>query len=489
MRVNHNSLAISANNHLTSVDSKLAKSIARLSSGYKINKASDDTVGMAISQKMQAQIRGLDRANDNSENGISMLQTADGALNEIHSILARIRELATQAANDTLAVEDRKAAQEEIDSLADEITRISETTDFNGRILLDGDSTRRTYAQDSSGTRIHSAKVLEMSDTVDAGEYTVKITGNPTKGMLVGGAADSSSIGSDGITTEQSGSIIVNDIIIPVEVGDTYDEVCGRIVEYCDYVNVTCTADASGFIFESQLYGSNCGVSISCSNDALKSIFGLTGFSDGNGDAVTADENGVFSATGTDIEAEFLVDAAGERLGGFSESALIITEGTQVTIKDRGDFQMKMDFDAGFSGEATFTVLSAGPLVLQIGENEGQILSIDIPEISRQSLGLENLNVYTHEYAAQALEKLDAAVTKVSQIRSHLGSYQNRLEYTVTNLETASENMTNALSGILDTDMATEITEYSQQSLLSQVGMQILSKANTRPESILQLLQ
>ena len=150
MRLNYNALAYSANNNLNAINSNLTKSMERLSSGYKINKASDDPAGKAISQKMQAQIRGLDRATDNANDGISLIQTAEGALNEVHSILARIRELAVKAANETYDATDLDAIQDEITQLQEEIDRIAETTDFNGRKLLNGELNKKGYTNNDN---------------------------------------------------------------------------------------------------------------------------------------------------------------------------------------------------------------------------------------------------------------------------------------------------------------------------------------------------
>jgi flagellin len=139
--------------------------------------------------------------------------------------------------------------------------------------------------------------------------------------------------------------------------------------------------------------------------------------------------------------------------------------------------------------DANITVLSAGPMVFQIGNNEGQTLNVNIGKTTADSLDLANINIYTHKYATSAIESLDAAINKVSEIRSSLGAYQNRLDTVVSNLETSNENLTNAISRIMDTDMAEEITEYTQQNVLSQSALQMLTKSNARPEGLLQLFQ
>ena len=165
MKINHNVSAISTNTHLASVNARLSASLEKLSSGYRINKAADDSAGMAISQKMKSQIRGLEQASRNAADGISLIQTAEGALSETEAILQRMRELSVQASNDTNTIEDRKAIQKEIDQLKDEINRIAETTEFNTKTLLDGSCERKTY---SSNTKVN---IISMSDDVDVKDY------------------------------------------------------------------------------------------------------------------------------------------------------------------------------------------------------------------------------------------------------------------------------------------------------------------------------
>ncbi len=165
MRLNHNALAYTANNNLNAINRNLTKSMERLSSGYKVNKSSDDPAAKAISQRMQAQLRGLDRAVNNSNDGISLIQTAEGALDEIHSILARMRELAVRAANETYEEDDRDAMQDEIKQLQEEIDRISDTTDFNGRKLLNGELNKKGYTSDDG------LSIMEIGGDISPGVY------------------------------------------------------------------------------------------------------------------------------------------------------------------------------------------------------------------------------------------------------------------------------------------------------------------------------
>ena len=170
MRLNHNAMAYLAKNNMTTVNNNLTKSMERLSSGYKINKSSDDPTGKAISQRMNSQIRGLDRAVANANDGISLIQTGEGALNEVHAILARMRELAVQAANETYAEEDKDAMQDEIAQLQDEIKRIADTTDFNGRKLLNGELNKKGYVD------TENLKIAEIGGDIEPGVYGISVT-------------------------------------------------------------------------------------------------------------------------------------------------------------------------------------------------------------------------------------------------------------------------------------------------------------------------
>lgn len=462
MRLNHNTLAYTANNNLTAVNNNLTKAMERLSSGYKINKSSDDAAGHAISQRMRSQIRGLQQANSNANDGVSLIQTAEGALNEIHSILERIRELAVKGANETYAEEDLDAMQDEIDQLLSEIDRISNTTDFNGRKLLNGELNKKGYT-DNDGL-----KVTEIGGDIEPGKYGLSITSAGTQASL------DLKLMSDGdvLTAGQAGTISINGFEITLTAGMTGDAVNARIREAADKIGID--LDETTGKMTTREYGSKQYLKISTDNDALKGLLSIPG-----------DE-----ARGTDAEVSFSTDAEGNRQG-FRDTAGIETQGNRITVTDKDGFQMIYDIQpevtAGFS--TTITVLSAGPMVLQIGNNEGQTLNVNINKTTSASLNIDTINVYTHAYASEAVERLDDAVAKLSNIRSSLGAYQNRLDHIVTNLESAEENLTSAVSRISDTDMAEEITEYTQMNVLSQSALQMLIKSNARPEGLLQLFQ
>ena len=462
MRLNHNTLAYTANNNLTAVNNNLTKAMERLSSGYKINKSSDDAAGHAISQRMRSQIRGLQQANSNANDGVSLIQTAEGALNEIHSILERIRELAVKGANETYAEEDLDAMQDEIDQLLSEIDRISNTTDFNGRKLLNGELNKKGYTDDDR------LKVTEIGGDIEPGKYGLSITSAGTQAITT-----LELMGDDEVLSpDQSGTISINGFEITLTAGMTGDAVNARIREAADKIGID--FDETTGEMTTREYGSKQYLKISTDNDKLKELLQVSDT----------------EVHGTDAKVSFSTDAEGNRQG-FRDTAGIETQGNRITVTDKDGFQMIYDIQpevtAGFS--TTITVLSAGPMVLQIGNNEGQTLNVNINKTTSASLNIDTINVYTHAYASEAVERLDDAVAKLSNIRSSLGAYQNRLDHIVTNLESAEENLTSAVSRISDTDMAEEITEYTQMNVLSQSALQMLIKSNARPEGLLQLFQ
>lgn len=460
MRLNHNTLAYTANNNLSAISQNLTRSMERLSSGYKINKSSDDPAAKAISQRMQAQIRGLDRAVDNSNDGISLIQTAEGALDEIHSILARMRELTVRAANETYAEEDKDTMQDEITQLQEEIDRIADTTDFNGRKLLNGELNKKGYTDQDD------LSIVEIGGDIEPGIYGLSVVTNGTQATTTIPVMAAGST----ITAAQKGTLLINGFEIELETGMTAEAVNEAIRNATSKIGIDYNAQTGQLV--TQQYGSKQSITIKASTDELESLFGANGQ----------------TRYGTNATVDFLLDS-GKRIG-FEDTATMEAQGNRITVTDKNGFKMVYDVEPDSGAcDANVTVLSAGPMVLQIGNNEGQTLNINISKTTSESLELNTINIYTNEYATVALGKIDDAIEKISSIRSSLGAYQNRLDHTVSNLETANENLTGAVSRIQDTDMAEEITEYTQRQVLSQSALQMLIKSNARPEGLLQLFQ
>lgn len=460
MRINHNISAIKANMHLNTTNTKMDKSLERLSSGLKINRAADDAAGMAISQKMRTQIAGLEKASNNASDGISVIQTAEGALSEVGSMLQRMRELAVQASNGTNTESDRKAIQKEIDQLNEEIQRISDTTEFNTKKLLNGDIDRKSYSNDSK------VNLVSLSDTVGVGSYEVKVTQLPTQ---------TTATAPDKFVGGNAGKFCLNGEEVEILDTDTPDQIFEKIRDLGDSMNIavekTGTAPNEKLKFTSEEYGKDQKIEIYCSSTELEASLGLTGI------AVTQGK-----------------DAKIDLGNGFNSTATMSSLGKDVTITDQNGFSMKIEVDeaatvTGTGDAIKIDVLSSGPMILQIGANEGQTMEVRIPQVTPKTLGIDTVNMTTQDGAEKAITKLDSAITEVSAIRAKLGAYQNRLEHSIANLDTTGENMTEALSRIEDTDMAEEMAQYTQMQVLSQAGTSMLAQANQRPQTILSLLQ
>lgn len=378
MRINYNVSAMLTNNALANSDSLLAKSLERLSSGLKINHAKDNPAGLAMAKRMNAQLQGLSVANQNASDGISVLEIADGAMTEIHEMLQRMNELSVKAANGTMTDDDRATIQAEIAQLKDEITHISETTQFNGQPLLNGEFDLKGY------TNNLEVKVNSYSTEVEAKEYTLS-------GLVISKELDAAG--------EETGYYTVDTDAL--QYGDEFPEDVKASVK-----------------------------------DNLLTIQGSEGF-------------------------EMVLDI----------SAVDLTGGS-ATIND-------------LSIDAT----GIGAMRLQIGANEGQIMAIDIPHLSLQNMGIENIDVSTEAGAKDAIDRIKGAIAFVSSVRGQLGAYQNRLESSITNLDVVTENMTSAYSRIMDVDMAREMTDYTTYQVLTQAGTSMLAQANERPSQVLQLLQ
>ena len=398
MRINYNVSAAIANKHLLGIEDNLSASMERLSSGLKINHSKDNPAGMAISNKMKAQIDGLNRASQNASDGISVIQIADGALSETTSILQRMRELSVQAASDaTMTPADKEAIQKEITSLKDEVDRISTDTEYNSKTLLDGSLDTRVYTKNA--TRV------DISDHVKAGQYQLSIDTAAT----------------------QAG---------PVTANQNY--------------NSTAPVGASGTIYGQIQNGK------------------------------------VIVPSGTDAEVTLTKPSDGT---GFGDTATVKTDGNKITVTDRAGFEMSFLADAGYTGKLDFDVTDIGTMALHIGANEDQETRVRIPEVSCKSLYIDDADVTTVNGAGRGITQFDDAISKVSEVRSRLGAYQNRLESTVSSLDTFEENMTGAQSRLTDADMASEMTDYTHQNVLNQAAISVLTQANDLPQQVLQILQ
>lgn len=472
MRINHNSMALNASDHFAKLNKSIAKSMEKLSSGYKITSPADDAAGLAISTKMNAQIKGLSRAALNSNDGISVVQSAESGLSEMHNILKRMRELAVQAANDVNNEEDRDAIQNEIDSLAEELDQISDTTAFNGQKLLNGSAGRRTMSSnDNVGATYYS-------NAVPAGKYVLSSIVKGESAIYRTGLRNDSSV----VTESQAGTLTVNGFDVTISEGMTKTEIFEELQGHLHKIGVDVLASYDGgkteakftsnapVYFKTQEPGSDEKIKIKCDNPELAALLGV---SDGD------------LEIGKDCRAELE-----QTEDGFTNTATLTTLGNTITVVDRNGFEMNIEVDPENTGrDAEIQILSAGSIIIQTGANSGEQVSLDIPNMDARSLGVDSLSMYTHELASKAVAELDKAIVKVSGVRSVLGATENRFGDIYDNLQVQNESITAAYSRIMDTDMAEEMTNYTQLNVLGQAAIAMIQKSNERPESLLQLLQ
>lgn len=466
MRVNHNISALKASNFLGKTNKKLDKSLEKLSSGLRINRAADDAAGMAISQKMKTQIAGLEQASRNAADGISVIQTAEGAISEVGSMLQRMRELSVQAANGTNTEEDRDAIQQEINQLKEEIQRVSDNTEFNTKILLNGNIDRKSYSDNSK------VRVIGMSDTVPEETYTITVNTAPEKAEVEVEPYDA--------TTLQSGKLTINNVTVEILDTDTAEQAIDKIRNAAAVNNV-------------ELYIGPKDPKVTTSPTVLK--LSTVGYGKDKQIDIKFEGTGA-TPFGIPVGVKQGKDAEITLGDGFEPSATRSYNGNIVTVTDSNSFSISFDIQytkdelaAATNKKANITVLDAGPMELQIGANKGQTMDVRIPKIDPETLGIKDVNISSEEGAQEAITLFDNAITQVTKIRAKLGAYQNRLEHSIANLDVTAENMTEALSRIEDVDMAKEMAEYTQQNVLSQAGTSMLAQANQRPQNILTLLQ
>lgn len=474
MKVNQNIAAVISNTQLLRTEDKLTAAIERLSSGLRINNAKDDPAGLAISNKMKQQIDGIEQASRNTQDGTSALNTADGALNEVVSIIQRMHELAVQAANDTNTVEDREASQQEIVALRKEIDRISKDTEFNTKTLLDGTLDARVYAKDVD--RVY------VSDYVPTGTYKVNVTSM---------ADEATFTTTNDLVTEiknnldQDKSVVLNVNGFKHEIvyraGLTDEDIKESIRYAAEKGEVDTEIAADGKVtFTSQKLGSEAELNISY---AVKEKD-----KDDIETSIKTTPTGLKDAVVTLRKKPAATDS------NFESSATATTIGNRVTITDKGGFSMDFSIDSDFDptdttkNPLTFEVTDIGTMNIQSGANEAQQISVRIPEISSESLYLDKIDLTTINGATLAMDTLDAALARVSEVRSRIGAYSNRMEHANASLGQTDEDLTAAFSRIKDIDMATEMVEYANQQVLQQAATSVLSQANDIPQQVLQLL-
>ena len=504
MVVQHNMQAANANRMLNVTTSAQSKSTEKLSSGYRINRAADDAAGLTISEKMRKQIRGLDQASTNAQDGVSSVQTAEGALTEVHSMLQRMNELATQAANGTNSKDsDRQAIQDEIDQLTTEIDRVSETTKFNETYLLKGEAGTKTInmkAHDAGlkGTLTDNGDgtATFVMDTLNAGDK-VSIGG---KNYTIGGTSDDldSAFGKNGLDIDtKHQDISVNGTTYKYSAA-TVQTKDGQAIKAGYYsadpstladqkaatatgVDGKDTADLAA-LKTNATAGST--ITVGTKTVTLMKDDGKKGgtASDGIDDTdttVISKKKAYELASKELLKANQIGDTKGSaKVGvGNTATAIDLTNGT-------GTFQIQ-------TGSAEVANSLAFSLHVGADADMTNKIQVNIDAMDSASLGIKGLNVKddSGNAATYAVDAISDAISKVSSQRSSLGAVQNRLEHTINNLDNVVENTTTAESRIRDTDMAEEMVNYSKNNILAQAGQSMLAQANQSNQGVLSLLQ
>ncbi len=547
MIVQHNMQSMNANRMLGIVSNNLAKSTEKLSSGYRINRAADDAAGLAISEKMRSQIRGLTQASTNAEDGISLIQTAEGALNESHSILQRMRQLAVQAANGTETDDDRGNIQDEIEQLQDELDRIAETTEFNTMKLLDGSFDGIASTNTSAGPKygqydgklgafitsnINGVEITtNTSATVggesaiwnaDGTELTISLANNKTYTQadidnLIKNAKQEDytatqtpaevtvKFATGVFTASADTSLTTKPTVSGAKATATEDIVSATSGTFVGANTITITANKYGqdynidieFLFDADAGQESVKLNTAPSYNmsAATSLTDVVDTKAGyqislmSGKEYTAEQiEDLLAEAGLNVS----VKLSGTATPGTDDpNTLFITDSSITKLVTLTGGTGLGDEDAFLTQNMYDSINSTGGLRLQVGANEGQTLSFNIGDMSASALGVSGQSVRVDEQdrASESITIIDAAIEKVSKQRSTLGAIQNRLEHTIANLDTSAENLQTAESRIRDVDMASEMVEYSKNNILSQASQSMLTQANQSTQGVLSLLQ
>ena len=488
MVVQHNLTAMNSNRMLGLTTASQAKSTEKLSSGYKITRAADDAAGLSISEKMRKQIRGLTQASSNAQDGISTVQTAEGALNEVQDMLQRMNELAVKAANGTNSENDRSYIQNEIDQLTTEIDRVSETTKFNETYLLKGD-------RDADKDFRFNYKAVETDAPATATGFG-KDVNNTTATVAFESGASSEDQNAIAKALRDQG------LNIKVSVTETDNGAGGKSYTLnqsvslngsaADKYNVNATTDAGKFEIADSKGNKIATITVATDITAADkdkdktsnvnvTATSITGAAKAGDSAEFYDKDGNAISENA-LSSYFAVDSSKKVVGKADAARLFDAVGNEVKIADAA---AKIDKTQDLTG--------ALKLSLHVGADatDNNQITINIDAMSAKGLGVNGLKVDGSDdsNALGAIETIKEAIQKVSTQRSALGAVQNRLEHTINNLDNVVENTTSAESQIRDTDMATEMVKYSNNNILAQAGQAMLAQANQSNQGVLSLLQ
>lgn len=540
MRIQHNIAALNSYRQLNGNNNALSKNLEKLSSGYRINRAGDDAAGLAISEKMRAQIKGLEAAQKNANDGISLVQTAEGALTEVHSMLNRMTYLATQSANGTYDdTVDRNNLQKEVTSLLSEIDRVSEATNFNGINLLDGSLGGPKVTTEAGQKTMKAAAALTVAaPTVDAGgtsdggaaakakatlefkeitfeegleggkakftisgkDYEIDVVasaGEKTKmkaedvaaavaakigktATVGAGAAEGKAnvtVAGAKITFESTTMSTQQDWSTTALVVAGASAADGKIPDDTQSTHTKKTLDFDGRIGEDMIGGT---ITIGDQKYEFVEDGGTAKDDKATAISIKKDATAKDIATAVRAAAAAIADTTGGNTVNWTAAAANGADDTKVVYE--ADKFGAQDISMKFSGFG---------VNLQVGDTNDKFnkVKVSVDSMSSESLGIDKIDISTQTGASDAIKKIKDAINSVSSTRGDLGAVQNRLEHTINNLGVTTENITAAESRIRDTDMADEMMAYTKNNILVQAAQAMLAQANQVPQGVLQLLQ
>ena len=541
MRINHNIAALNASNRLKANDNSISKNLQKLSSGYRINSAADDAAGLAVSEKMRSQINGLSQAEDNAQNGISLVQTAEGGLNETESILQRMNTLAVESANGTYDNStDRANLNKEVTALKSEVDRISTSTNFNGISLLDGSlstptitlssavdgdamtidpATKGTYGLSnlhgfSASTATPSAG-HEDSDTITISYEDENGAMHTTSATLNLSTLGSTSVPTLGVVTGTSGATytdnVATDGFSTISLGNAFQAELSKDKTFSDQFDIKVDAETGALTFTSKTAGTT-GAKVTLVTEAATDNAGANTLTAASLNPTLAVNDGANASPsldttklkvydgGTVSKSDAIFTVNGQKFAFADSSAHAADLGADVNVvigantltQNMADLiKQKAGLDSTVSTN-TISFTSKGQSVsFQIGSDnkDDQRVALSIGDMSTKGLGIENISVATQDDAKAAIDTIKTAINSVSASRSDLGALQNRLEHTTNNLSTMNENLTSAESTIRDVDMSSEMVDLTKNQILEQAATSMLAQANALPQNVLSLLK
>lgn len=472
-RINTNISAMGALRNLNSTNIEANRSITRLSTGLRINSGADDPAGLIISETFRAQIAGIDQAVRNNQDAMNFAKTAEGALNEIGTLLKDARALAVAGANSaTLSESQVQANQSQLNSIAESISRIAQQTQFGGKKLIDG----------SAGVVASSISAANVSYINFGGTFngqaitadslvTVNVTTDAERATLTGSRTFAAAT-----TTMTAGSFSLNGKTFTTASSDTISDVVAKINESSEVTGVTASWTAgAGVVLTSKAYGANAEVNLNDASGVLLSAAGAT------------------SDAGVNAVASVSVTVGG------SAATVTFDQGSGLNLRDAYGNTITMTENGNLLAAATSVgQLNVGTTQFQIGANAGQTAGLSLGNFASSQLGsgvvsglnLSNLDITSGTAATQAMQVIDKAIEEVSGARGSIGNFmRNTLESQVRNLGVAKENLAASESAIRDADVAEEMTKFTKLQILQQSGLAMLAQANSAPQSVLSLLR